>query len=440
MKNNLIVLCFMAVSSGLQAQELQKLYFPNGKIAFEGKYTLVWTDTEPFEYLNRIAPETLAQHDGVLSRWRDNVYIYKDIVPNRMYEGKCKFYYANGALMAEGTYKNGAKHGDFKLFHSNGNPSATQSYVNGMATGQWKAWDKDGNLTTEFNYKPIPEQVVDEVDQYLQLEMSGGPYYKQKGQRLISDIYGKWFEEALAHNSTPVLLYQSKNLSALRDKVEKINYYAKAYKHGSFKVWENKQLSLQMAFDNNKPIGKWISYENGNPLFELEWKNEQVVAAKDYKNPANNFGTKAYDERVNKDKERQKELETSEGFVELAGLTTAPQSAPSSVHQTNDGNQIFRTVQEKASTVYNWDEYLQKKMRYPEAARSKNISGRVTVEFVVERDGSATGVKVIRGIELGHGLPEEAVRLVKASPKWKPGKQNGKPVRSYYTLPITFKY
>ncbi len=59
------------------------------------------------------------------------------------------------------------------------------------------------------------------------------------------------------------------------------------------------------------------------------------------------------------------------------------------------------------------------------------------MEFVVEKDGSISDVKVLRGI--GGGCDEEAVRVVKSMPKWKPGKQRGQPVRVYYTLPIDFK-
>ena len=82
-------------------------------------------------------------------------------------------------------------------------------------------------------------------------------------------------------------------------------------------------------------------------------------------------------------------------------------------------------------------EYLSGNIKYPEAAKDKNISGRVFIQFVIEKDGSVTNVKVMRGI--GGGCDEEAVRVVKAMPKWKPGKQKGKPVRVSYILPIVFK-
>ena len=82
-------------------------------------------------------------------------------------------------------------------------------------------------------------------------------------------------------------------------------------------------------------------------------------------------------------------------------------------------------------------EYLGKNIKYPQIARESSIQGRVFVNFVVEPDGSVTNVKVLRGI--GGGCDEEAMRVVKSMPKWKPGKQRGKAVRVSYTLPVVFK-
>ena len=82
-------------------------------------------------------------------------------------------------------------------------------------------------------------------------------------------------------------------------------------------------------------------------------------------------------------------------------------------------------------------EYVQKNLKYPMMARESDIQGKVFVGFVVEKDGSVSNVKVLRGI--GGGCDEEAVRVVQSLPKFKPGKQRGNPVRVAYTLPIVFK-
>src|SRR5690606_22728300 len=84
-----------------------------------------------------------------------------------------------------------------------------------------------------------------------------------------------------------------------------------------------------------------------------------------------------------------------------------------------------------------WAAYLSRNLKYPKEAKDKNIQGRITVSFVVEKDGSLTDVKVLRGI--GYGCDEEAVRVVRNSPKWMPGKQDEKPVRVSYVMPIVFR-
>ncbi len=80
--------------------------------------------------------------------------------------------------------------------------------------------------------------------------------------------------------------------------------------------------------------------------------------------------------------------------------------------------------------------YLATNIKYPPYAKEAGIQGRVFINFVVERDGSISTVKVLRGI--GGGCDEEAVRVVKAMPKWKPGLQRGKPVRVSFNLPVKF--
>ena len=80
--------------------------------------------------------------------------------------------------------------------------------------------------------------------------------------------------------------------------------------------------------------------------------------------------------------------------------------------------------------------YIGKKINYPTAAQRENIQGLVVVTFVVAPNGEIRDAEVIKG--LGYGTDEEALRVVKGMPKWKPGKQNGKPVSVRYTLPIRF--
>jgi protein TonB len=83
-----------------------------------------------------------------------------------------------------------------------------------------------------------------------------------------------------------------------------------------------------------------------------------------------------------------------------------------------------------------WAKFIQKNLRYPTAAQENEIQGKVYINFVVEKDGSITDVNVVRGI--GHGCDEEAVRVIKKSPKWKAGMQNNLAVRVRYSMPIGY--
>ena len=82
-------------------------------------------------------------------------------------------------------------------------------------------------------------------------------------------------------------------------------------------------------------------------------------------------------------------------------------------------------------------EFLKQELRYPQMAAENNIQGRVVVQFVVEKDGSIGEVKVVRSVDLD--LDNEAVRFVKAMPKFIPGRMNGQSVRVWFTLPVNFK-
>jgi protein TonB len=82
-------------------------------------------------------------------------------------------------------------------------------------------------------------------------------------------------------------------------------------------------------------------------------------------------------------------------------------------------------------------QYLSKNIKYPTIAQENGVQGRVTVQFVVNRDGGIVDAVVLKGID--PYLDKEALRVVSGMPKWKPGMQRGKPVRVKYTVPVMFR-
>ncbi len=102
--------------------------------------------------------------------------------------------------------------------------------------------------------------------------------------------------------------------------------------------------------------------------------------------------------------------------------------------------EIFTIVEELPEPIGGLQaffKYVAENLEYPNAAKRLGVSGRVYLQFVVEKDGSLTDIKVMKGI--GAGCDEEAVRVLEGAPKWKPGKQRGVPVRVYKMLPIHFQ-
>lgn len=121
-----------------------------------------------------------------------------------------------------------------------------------------------------------------------------------------------------------------------------------------------------------------------------------------------------------------------------AGKRFFTSSSPAT--QSKGTGEILRAVEQPAefpggqSKLLNW---MGTNIRYPENAQRNGVQGRVIVQFVVETDGSISNATVQKGVD--PELDAEAVRLIQSMPKWAPGKNNGMPVRSNFTLPVTFK-
>jgi periplasmic protein TonB len=108
--------------------------------------------------------------------------------------------------------------------------------------------------------------------------------------------------------------------------------------------------------------------------------------------------------------------------------------------EEEDSNTVFTIVEESAAPVGGMTafyEFISRNTTYPPQARRMSIEGKVFVEFVVERDGTITNIKMLKGI--GAGCDEEAVRVVGLAPKWIPGKQRGRAVRQKMVLPVNFR-
>lgn len=109
-------------------------------------------------------------------------------------------------------------------------------------------------------------------------------------------------------------------------------------------------------------------------------------------------------------------------------------------NRVSDTNKVYDAVEEMpefADGHIALFEFLANNIKYPVVAEENGVQGRVVVSFIVECDGSITNAKIVKTVD--PSLDKEALRVVNSMPRWTPGRQNGKPVRVNYIIPVTFK-
>ena len=141
----------------------------------------------------------------------------------------------------------------------------------------------------------------------------------------------------------------------------------------------------------------------------------------------------------------EEKIETSESTTEAISGPVAQVSGPVAtgpvvVEEASDEGEIFQVVEQMPEFPGGMQAlmaYLSKNIKYRSVAQDNGIQGRVLVSFVVNKDGSIVDPEVIKSVDAA--LDKEAMRVIKAMPKWNPGKQRGKPVRVKYTVPVLFR-
>jgi len=122
--------------------------------------------------------------------------------------------------------------------------------------------------------------------------------------------------------------------------------------------------------------------------------------------------------------------------VNAEALVVIPFYPSEEAKQRAQSKIVYHYVDQMPAAGYDINQYVEVHRKYPDSAKRKGITGRVLVKFIVTETGAIDSVVAIRGI--GGGCDEEAIRVIKNMPNWNPGKQNGKPVKVFYTLSIPF--
>ena len=185
------------------------------------------------------------------------------------------------------------------------------------------------------------------------------------------------------------------------------------------------------------------------PKVEQVQKVEKVKSSIAFTPPVIKKDSEVKPEEEMKTQDELKETKTAIGAFYVKGNDEAGGTVlkavediatPEPPKQEAEQNKVFDVVEQQPQYPGGMgalNQWLGSNIKYPVMAAENGIEGRVVVQFVVERDGSVSGVHVVRGVD--PSLDKEATRVVSAMPKWIPGKQNGSAVRVKYTVPVTFR-
>ena len=165
-------------------------------------------------------------------------------------------------------------------------------------------------------------------------------------------------------------------------------------------------------------------------------KNNGVVVRSWFTLPVS-FKISGKDKDASNDRQQ---INDPERMHQIVVDSTGDRYVTSGRNHNSEPEQIFTAVDQQAKYPGGQDalmKFLSSNIHYPETARDYDIQGRVIVKFVVEKDGSIGPAKVVKGVD--SALDQEALRVVRQMPRWQPGKNDGVAVRSWFTLPVTFR-
>lgn len=243
-------------------------------------------------------------------------------------------------------------------------------------------------------------------------------------------------------------------------------------REGYFEYYNNHRIIRAGSYAHNLRTGLWkaYAYSNGKLLSERHYVSDSLEGHCIYYNPSTDSkleegdyvngkqeGTWTYYAPGMKTKEmdyahgarREERLYSPDGKVVRRltytnnKLTGGHAYGPDGTERefvpkkTDSTASVFQYVEQLPRAPFNLNSFLVDNLHYPKKAMHDGIQGRVKVRFVVDEQGKVVDPEIIEGVS--PELDAEALRVVSLMPAWVPGKQNGEPVKVYYTLPINFK-
>ncbi len=240
----------------------------------------------------------------------------------------------------------------------------------------------------------------------------------------------------LAYQSPDVKLTNKFNISPLKKRITMMNQ-KKSSKTTAFKYLMVAPLIVALVITSNFEV---LASSAKNMLTEqisqqtTEQKSVEIITETKQKNTVVNEPKNQKEEKIVAQSETNIIPE-----VTVVGYGVQQNNSNKTANITED-DVIFQVVEKMPEFPEGQTglmKFLSQNVKYPVKAQEAGVQGRVILQFVVNQDGSVSDVEVVRGVD--SNLDAEAIRVVKAMPKWIPGTQKGKAVRVKYTLPINFK-
>lgn len=321
---------------------------------------------------------------------RDDAIYFRTTVldtVNLLFAGSVKDYFREGQPQMVGAYQSGLRHGNFIFYYKSGQTKIKGAYDQGRRVGEWQYFYPDGSLQQRVEFSEGDFHVWE--------------YYDSLGQALVEEGSGPWKNRYYEPGNPEQIVVEGEFLNGK--------------KHGK---WECRTASGRIYYRETFDKGQFIKGKAINqlgqraPKYDTEVNNKLIAPYK-----------LAITEQFIFSNEEAKELYPYLAKVEIpeevrfANIDVQP-VYPGGMHQ------VYR--------------HIAKHLTYPEQARRNGVQGKVFVQFVVEKDGSVSGVETIEGI--GGGCDKEAERVVGLMDKWEPGYLDGEPVRVRMVLPIAFQF
>lgn len=302
---------------------------------------------------------------------------------NRVFVGPVKDFTKDGKPIMSGSYSAGKKHGVFQTYFPSGKVASEGEYAEGVRSGKWTYYHPNQSVRCQAIFDKGEPRVLSLLD--------------SSGNSLVRDGTGSWTDSYVEpYTGVNMAIAGKINNGLLEGK------WTRATPDGT--VWYEAQFA-KGEFIEGSILADGMKIETLHPLQDLLPEDAKHVL--------------------------------TERFQGLDKMATAYPYLKEPPFRYEPISTLAEYGARPKRGMAGFYEEVSRMIKYPPDARRKGIEGRVFVEFVVDKDGALTEVKVIRGV--GGGCDEEAVRVVRATGKWIPAVQKRSRVKQIYTLPIIFR-